>query len=664
MYKYSKVLHIGAPLVETIFNEEVEITEKVDGCFEYTTRIMTDQGNIPIGKIVNQKLDVMVLSYNTDMKQAEYKRILNYHMEKSRGFIQFRVKSRKKSKQSKVIVCTPDHQIYSNGEWVDAETLQPGDIVSHYSDTLSAEAKQMILGMLIGDGHIGKVSDDTRRIQWGQSVKHSDYADMVAEFHVMHEISQQKSGWGGMIRRFNSPANMNIGDLIRNYCEVNGKKIITYKWADALNPIGIAFWYMDDGSCSFGDLQRPRAVFHTNAYTFEEVTLLSDMLKRKFGIDSKVFDSKGWSIALTADGTEILFSLIYPYISKDMKYKVSEKYRDADTCLPPNIFNDIPSITDTVVIDIVKPIDLSTKKGRQNKQYDLTIEDNHNYFANAILVHNSQCRVHLTEDFVMVGSKNQSSADQGMFSLAHDCGAIIHSETDWRQFGDDVTLFCEFLKSPKHNTISYGRVPLNNLYLFGALVDGVHMQTDDLFEIAKVIEIDPPNIMYVGKVESAEELKAFMTHQSYLEGSVVEGVVIKNYHRTYDPLQVHSQAFIGYPMCAKYVREDFKRDNAKQWNTIDRKKGVDAIVEMFFTGERFLKTVQHLKDEGKIDYQKSDLKYLIPEFFGDLMDEKKEEMTRMIMAEVFKTVKKRSNGYVVKSWVDHLTERQFDKGDE
>ena len=78
MYKYSKVLHIGAPLVETIFNEEVEITEKVDGCFEYTTRIMTDQGNIPIGKIVNQKLDVMVLSYNTDMKQAEYKRILVY----------------------------------------------------------------------------------------------------------------------------------------------------------------------------------------------------------------------------------------------------------------------------------------------------------------------------------------------------------------------------------------------------------------------------------------------------------------------------------------------------------------------------------------------------------------------------------------------------------
>jgi len=276
----------------------------------------------------------------------------------------------------------------------------------------------------------------------------------------------------------------------------------------------------------------------------------------------------------------------------------------------------------------------------------------------------SQCRVNLTNEFVATGSKNQNVADYGMFEIAHNYSKVIHEETEWRQFGDDITLFCEFLKSPKHNTISYDRVPLNNLYLFGALVDGVHMKTDDLNDIAKCFDIDPPNIMYEGNVESAEELKEFMTHESYLGGSLVEGVVIKNYNRTYDPLQVHSQAFIGYPMCAKFVREDFKAANAKRWNTLDRKKGVDAIVEMFFVGEMFQKTIQHLRDEGKITYTKKDLQYLIPEFFDDLMDEKKDAMTRMIMAEVFKVLKKRASGYVVKSWIDYLTERQFDHGDE
>ena len=279
-------------------------------------------------------------------------------------------------------------------------------------------------------------------------------------------------------------------------------------------------------------------------------------------------------------------------------------------------------------------------------------------------VDGSQCRIRLTEDAVMVGSKNQGIADMGMFEIAHEQGDRIHAETDWRTLGDDVMLFCEFLKEPRHNTIKYDRVPLNNLYLFGAMLGSDHMVTGGLVEIAEHLDIDPPNIMSSGMVENAEELKEFMTQQSYLGGSLVEGVVIKNYNRTYDPLQVHSQEYIGYPMAAKFVREDFKRANAKQWNTVDRKKGIDAIVEMFFTGERFMKTVQHLKDEGKIDYQKSDLKYLIPEFFGDLMDEKKEEMTRIIMSEIFRVLKKRASGYVVKSWIDHLTEKQFEHGDE
>ena len=276
----------------------------------------------------------------------------------------------------------------------------------------------------------------------------------------------------------------------------------------------------------------------------------------------------------------------------------------------------------------------------------------------------SQCRIELTEDAVMVGSKNQGVADMGMFEIAHDQGDMIYNESEWRQFGSEITLFCEFLKSPKHNTIKYDRVPKNHLYLFGALIDDVHMKTDDLIDIAKHLDIDPPNIMYVGMVGSVDGLKEFMTHESYLGGSVVEGVVIKNYHRTYDPLQVHSQAYIGYPMAAKYVRDDFKVANAKQWNTLSRKKGTDALVDMFFIEDRFRKTVQHLLEDGHIEYQKKDLKYLVPEFFNDLMDEKKDEMTKIIMGEVFKALKKRASGYVVKSWIDYLTERQFDHGDD
>ena len=278
-------------------------------------------------------------------------------------------------------------------------------------------------------------------------------------------------------------------------------------------------------------------------------------------------------------------------------------------------------------------------------------------------VDGSQCRIELTDESVMVGSKNQGIADPGMFEIAHEQGERIHSETDWRTLGDHVTLFCEFLETPKHNTIKYDRVPLNHLYLFGAMLGTDHMVTGGLIEMAKHLVIDPPNILDCKLIESAEELKEFMTRESYLGGSTVEGVVIKNYNRTYDPLQVHSQEFIGYPMTAKYVNKDFTAANAKQWNTISRKTGVDAIIERFFIGDRFNKAIQHVREEGNITYMKKDLQYLIPEFFDDLMDEKKEAMTNMIMGEVFKVIKRRASHYVVQSYIEYLTERQF-SGDE
>lgn len=275
-------------------------------------------------------------------------------------------------------------------------------------------------------------------------------------------------------------------------------------------------------------------------------------------------------------------------------------------------------------------------------------------------VDGSQCRIELTEEYVMVGSKNQNEADHGMFAVAHEQGKRIWEEAEWKDYANEMTLFCEFMRSPKHNTIKYDRIPRNNLYLFGAIANGIHVYTDMLEDMAETFGIDPPNIMYSGMVESADELNELVTHDSYLGGSCVEGVVVKNYKRSYDPLQVHSQAFIGYPMAAKYVREDFKEANMKQWNTISRKSGVDAVVDMFFTGARFQKAVQHLDDEGKISYTKSDLRYLIPEFFNDLMDEEKEVITKMIMGDVFKSIKKRADGYVVQSWVNCLTDKQFD----
>jgi hypothetical protein len=50
---------------------------KLDGCLSFDTLVTTDQGNIPIGEIVEKELDCKVLSYNTTTSKQEWKSILN-----------------------------------------------------------------------------------------------------------------------------------------------------------------------------------------------------------------------------------------------------------------------------------------------------------------------------------------------------------------------------------------------------------------------------------------------------------------------------------------------------------------------------------------------------------------------------------------------------------
>ena len=116
-------------------------TEKLDGCLDYRNKILTDQGRIMVGKIVNQKLPVKVLSYNEKTNNVEFKEIVHYHKEKRiRNFMTIKVKNVRKNHRGstpKYIVCTDNHKFYSNGEWVQAKHLKKGQTISHYFDNSS-----------------------------------------------------------------------------------------------------------------------------------------------------------------------------------------------------------------------------------------------------------------------------------------------------------------------------------------------------------------------------------------------------------------------------------------------------------------------------------------------------------------------------------------------
>lgn len=87
-----------------------------------------------------------------------------------------------------------------------------------------------------------------------------------------------------------------------------------------LTDLGLAVWYMDDGS--YSPVGRGVASFHTECYLPADVDALALWLTDR-GITSHTkMDKRGPIIYVTADGTRELVHRIRPYIHPVMAYKV------------------------------------------------------------------------------------------------------------------------------------------------------------------------------------------------------------------------------------------------------------------------------------------------------------------------------------------------------
>ena len=367
-------------------------TEKIDGCFDYNTKIRTNEGHIPIGRIVNQKLPVLVASYNEDKQIVEYKNIVDYHKIKvSHPVLKIGVGYRGHGNRDKYITCTDNHEFYTPTGWKQAKDLRSGDIVYHFTESFPYEIKQLILGSLLGDASINANDKDGgyRCVHFTQSDKQIDYFNYKKGILGKYALGERTrtSGYGSLMHDIHTTTNLELNKFLNEHCMKNGKKFVTQEWCNELDPMGLAFWYMDDGSISNRDNDKLGCRIHisTNGFSLQENKTLANMLRDRFGIKATIGDKetyKGYTLILDVKNTERFCSLIAPYVCDSMKYKLPKKYQDIKCCYDNICFDSGMNIVE-VDIKSIENID-------EHKEYffDLTIEDNHNYFAQSILVHN------------------------------------------------------------------------------------------------------------------------------------------------------------------------------------------------------------------------------------------------------------------------------------
>lgn len=231
-------------------------------------------------------------------------------------------------------------------------------------------------------------------------------------------------------------------------------------------------------------------------------------------------------------------------------------------------------------------------------------------------------------------------APEKMFKKGIDYVASIADKL--RELGrihTSITYYGEFLGSPGHNVLKYGRVPINHIMIFGVMLNDSWVHDYDVIRVcAEDVGLEAVPLLHSGPVLSSEELNAFFERDSVLGVEKLEGVVVKNFLQK---IIIGNQVL---PSFGKFVRAEFKERHAKDWGPkFSEADKFGTWIESFRSEARWHKAVQHLRDNGQLENEPKDIGVLLREVERDLLEEEaaniKEELFKLFKEQVVRKAK-------------------------
>lgn len=542
-------------------NRSFEATEKLEGCLDYGMPIITDQGILPIGQIVKGKLSLNVLSYNEEFKKCEFKKVLDFHqikLTKKMFSIQCSVKG--KGSRLKNIECTDNHKFYTKDGYKRADKLIEGEIIFHRTEGICEELKQILLGCMLGDSCLNSNSEsgNYRTVHFGHSIKQIGYFNYKKKLfgNFFNETEKTKiSGKGSEMKIASLRANLDLFNFLNEYFpfEDQNKSIVSDNVINALTPISLAFWYMDDGSIQNreDDKLAERIIFNTQSYDFNTHLKFQKMFLDKFKIEVTIGEKeiyKGHVLILDSDNTKKLCTLIYPYVCDSMKYKLPKKYENLKCYFEDFTFDITETITPTKIVYIKEMTDYI-----KQYVYDITVEDNENYFANDILVHNCSTTTGLKITKGLFGKKydfavcsrnrriregkyslqtNTQFSNSVYWKMAHkyEIEKVLKTLAKIFRVKDSIILQGETIGPGIQGNIYELNEP--EFYAYNLIIDGVTWNSEDNKEVLEEYGIKHVPIIGVFKIpKTDEEMQKFVTGPSILNPKVLrEGYVFREYN--------------------------------------------------------------------------------------------------------------------------------------
>jgi recombination protein RecA len=352
-----------------------QLREKIGvmfGCFSYDSRVVFADGTTEkIGKIVNQRINKPILSMNSKGEVVESKIIDWFNNGNADKWLRFVVDKGAGNGRSQFKV-TSNHLLFTKDGEIPAGELKVGDFVrrveNHY---LNDDQKQIVLGSMIGDGHMKKSSRQLKK-------QPSDAAPTLAIHHsnLLHHQGQycqwKHKLFNTQANEYNYEAESFVTKPLPEFRNYTRQRVI-----QDLNLKGIAIMYMDDGSFNVD------RCFVYKKWPNKDLISLHDKIFELTGAKGSVSEKYG-RITYTTAQMRLFQDAIKIYMHSSMCYKIH------DGKVGGYVWDMINIKKQFVGDGIIRQIrEVQPKNRSQIKKYDLQIADTECYNVDGVFVHNS-----------------------------------------------------------------------------------------------------------------------------------------------------------------------------------------------------------------------------------------------------------------------------------
>lgn len=444
-------------------------------CFHPAVKVWTEDGEMPIGDLVKRRWSGRVWSYNFDTGEFELRRVVGWSEKKKTrplGTVEFtpttgfQPSCRGGRKGFSVLWATENHQLMrADGSEIAAVDTKSVLVVE---ERLTPSQRQMVLGTMLGDGHISPegiyrashcaAQEEYLELKWRMLAaiapsgvrparENSSHPQKCFHTVVLNELKQ--------LREKIYPA---------------GRRSLVSGWFRECNEQALAFWFGDDGSSQYQrDTNSPVVTLHTNNFQPEEVEELRRWMLERWGLESHTDGSRARRtdcdpainrlIVLTGDSAWRFLELTAPFLPETLRYKFLaspavgecsrcgarvDRVRDVcSSCLLEEVrqtpgklsktirhrFGNSAKVRDLATTETVVPEETvlsrweriearygreqetmlqdcklekrvrevacgwrgagSRSYGKRELVYDITVEGNHNYVVQGVVVHNT-----------------------------------------------------------------------------------------------------------------------------------------------------------------------------------------------------------------------------------------------------------------------------------